>query len=112
MANGTPRELKQKSETAGAVTLVLNGVPSESASSRLAQMPSARRATLVSQSEGRVVIRVLPKQSVAFGQLARDAGDLAQRENWRIEELHTEEGKLDEVFRAITISETKGEQKQ
>ena len=49
--------------------------------------------------------------SIAFGDLARDAAELAQRENWRIEELHTEEGKLDEVFRGITISETKGAEK-
>ncbi len=111
VANGTPRELKQKSEAAGAVTLVLQGVPAETASSRLSQLASARRASVVSQSEGRSVLRVLPKPSAPFGQLAREAGDLAQKEGWRLEELHTEEGKLDEVFRAITISETKGEQK-
>ena len=28
------------------------------------------------------------------------------RERWKIEELHTEEGRLDEVFRNITQSET------
>jgi ABC-2 type transport system ATP-binding protein len=32
--------------------------------------------------------------------------ELAQRENWKLEELHTEEGRLDEVFRAITLPET------
>jgi hypothetical protein len=40
--------------------------------------------------------------------VAREASELARREQWQVEELHTEEGKLDEVFRSITISETKG----
>ena len=85
VANGSPQELKQKSESAGAVTLVLNGVPAESASSRLAQLPSARRATLVSQTEGRVVIRALPKPSAGFRTVGAGrgrpgpAGELADR---------------------------------
>ena len=111
VANGTPDELKRKSDAAGAVSLVLIGVPAETASTRLSQLPSVRRASIVRQTNGRAFLRILPKASVAFGDLARDAAELAQRENWRIEELHTEEGKLDEVFRAITISETKGAEK-
>jgi ABC-2 type transport system ATP-binding protein len=32
--------------------------------------------------------------------------ELAEREGWRIGELHTEEGRLDEVFRSITRPDT------
>jgi len=28
------------------------------------------------------------------------------KEGWKIEELHTEEGRLDEVFRTITLPDT------
>jgi ABC-2 type transport system ATP-binding protein len=111
VANGAPAELKRKSDAAGAVTIVLNGVAAETASQRFSQLPSARRASIVKQTDGRAVLRLLPKPSAPFGELARAAAELAQRENWRLEELHTEEGKLDEVFRTITISETKEEQK-
>ena len=31
-------------------------------------------------------------------------------ERWKIEELHTEEGRLDEVFRNITLPDTKQEE--
>ena len=31
---------------------------------------------------------------------------LAREEGWKIEELHTEEGRLDEVFRSITLPDT------
>ena len=36
--------------------------------------------------------------------------EVSQKEGWKIEELHTEEGRLDEVFRSITWSETAEEQ--
>jgi hypothetical protein len=38
------------------------------------------------------------------GALASNIADAAQ--GWRIEELHTEEGRLDEVFRTITLPDT------
>ena len=38
--------------------------------------------------------------------LARALGDLVVRERWQLQELHTEEGRLDEVFRSITLSDT------
>ena len=33
-------------------------------------------------------------------------GEVAAREKWRIRELHTEEGRLDEVFRSITLPDS------
>jgi ABC-2 type transport system ATP-binding protein len=44
------------------------------------------------------------------GELARAISELAAAERWRLEELHTEEGRLDEVFRDITRPETKQEE--
>ncbi|MBK8000556.1 MAG: hypothetical protein IPK15_18050 [Verrucomicrobia bacterium] len=40
------------------------------------------------------------------GTLARGIADVCVKEGWKFEELHTEEGRLDEVFRDITWSET------
>jgi hypothetical protein len=40
------------------------------------------------------------------GDLAQSVADLARRENWPLRELHTEEGRMDEVFRGITLPET------
>ena len=54
----------------------------------------------------RVQARVFPQTSAVDGELARSVGDLAIREKFQIEELHTEEGRLDEVFRTITLPET------
>jgi ABC-2 type transport system ATP-binding protein len=51
-------------------------------------------------------VRIYPKNIEAGGELAAAIGQLAARENWQIAELHTEEGRLDEVFRTITLPET------
>ena len=44
---------------------------------------------------------------IDIGDIARAIAEMATREHWKIEELHTEEGRLDEVFRSITQPETK-----
>ena len=38
--------------------------------------------------------------------LARSIAEVAVAQKWHVEELHTEEGRLDEVFRSITLPET------
>ena len=38
--------------------------------------------------------------------------ELARQEGWTLAELHTEEGRLDEVFRRITLPDTAPESRQ
>jgi len=67
----------------------------------------ARAKTLVlSEAAGRAQVRVYPKPGLVNGDLASAVSELAMREKWKLEELHTEEGRLDEVFRSITLPET------
>src|SRR4026209_369693 len=47
VANGTPQELKQKSDYAGAVSLRVLGVNGDVVRQRLSQLPTARKATIV-----------------------------------------------------------------
>ena len=54
----------------------------------------------------RVIARVLPQGAVANGVLARQVYEALAQPGWKIEELHTEEGRLDEVFRNITLPDT------
>ena len=50
--------------------------------------------------------RAYPAEGSANGALARSVAEVTVKEGWRVEELHTEEGRLDEVFRRINWSET------
>ena len=106
VANGTPAELKQKSDVAGAVTLRLTGVAAGTATQKLSGLIDARKTMLLGEAGSVSEIRVLPKNGSVDGALARAVAELSQREGWKLEELHTEEGRLDEVFRSITLPDT------
>jgi ABC-2 type transport system ATP-binding protein len=106
VANGTPQELKRRSDMAGAISIRVNGVDSEIVKLKLQQLALAKKAVIVKEFSQKVSARVFPKSEPTDGELARNVAELAARENWRIEELHTEEGRLDEVFRNITMPDT------
>jgi ABC-2 type transport system ATP-binding protein len=103
VANGTPQELRQKSDWAGAVTLRVTGINGTALNQKLSQLAVVKRMTVLREDSTSVTVRVFPKTNVN-GALASNIADAAQ--GWRIEELHTEEGRLDEVFRNITMPDT------
>jgi len=107
VANGTPEELKQRSEHAGAVTVRLQDGNAAAVSQKLKQLQAVGKCSVLSESP--VTIRAYAKKNGAPGELARAISEIAQTERWKMEELHTEEGRLDEVFRGITRPETKEE---
>src|SRR6266487_1772565 len=110
VANGTPSQLRRKSEWAGAVTLRVKGLAGATVSARLYQVPLVNRVTVVEEKEGRVIVSVFPKSAAlgANGELARAVGEAAH--GWHIEQLQIEEGRLDEVFRSITMPDTAKEE--
>jgi ABC-2 type transport system ATP-binding protein len=113
VANGTPAELKQRSDVAGAVSLRVIGVSADTVKSRLSSLTGARKATIVREDGSSVWARAYPAEGSVNGTLARGVAEVCVKEGWKFEELHTEEGRLDEVFRNITWSETgKKEDKQ
>jgi ABC-2 type transport system ATP-binding protein len=103
VANGTPAQLRQKSEWAGAVTLRVSGIDAAALNQKLNQLPAVKRTSVLKEEATCVTVRVFAKSDVN-GTLASNIADAAK--GWRIEELHTEEGKLDEVFRSITMPDT------
>ena len=103
VANGTPQQLRLKSEWAGAVTLRVSGINGATLNQKLLQLSAVKRMTDLREDATSVTARVFPKGEIN-GALAASIADAAQ--GWRIEELHTEEGRLDEVFRSITMPDT------
>ena len=104
VANGTPQELRQKSEWAGAVTVRVIGINAAALNQKLTQLPTVKRTAILKEEATRVTARIFPKSTNTNGALARSIAEAAQ--GWHIEELHTEEGRLDEVFRSITMPDT------
>ena len=104
VANGTPSELKAKSEMAGTVLLIVRGVAGPQVVERLSALPGARKTAIVQEEKGKVCARVYPKSANQNGELARQV--LAAGAGWQLEEVRTDEGRLDEVFRSITLPDT------
>ncbi len=102
VANGTPAELRRKSEWAGAVTLRVNGVTAGAVQEKLGRLRSAKRVT-ASADGPRVMVTVFPR-AAGGGDLTREVIEAAG--GWQVEELRTEEGRLDEVFRQLTMPDT------
>ena len=102
VANGTPAELRRKSEWAGAVTLRVNNVAESAVRQKLDQLRAAKKvATATSGSH--VTVTVYPR-TAGDGDLTREV--IEATSGWQVEELRTEEGRLDEVFRGITMPDT------
>ena len=105
VANGTPAELKQRSTQAGALTLRLSdGSSAAAVKGKLDGLNAVERSVVVSESP--LTVRAFPRKQIASDDLARAVSDIALKERWPLIELHTEEGRLDEVFRTITLPDT------
>ena len=104
VANGTPLELRQKSDWAGAVTARFANASSNDVRQKISQLVLAKKVVVLEEGPTATVVRVYPK--AASGELAWTIANLSQSEKWTLQELHTEEGRLDEVFRSITMPDT------
>lgn len=107
VASGTPADLKGRAEGAGVLSLRVSGQTVEGVREKLEALGAVKRAALVSPDASSVRFRIYPKHRGMNGDLLAAVADLVARERWRVEELHAEEGRLDEVFRSITMPDTR-----
>ncbi|HEU5396345.1 MAG TPA: ATP-binding cassette domain-containing protein [Verrucomicrobiae bacterium] len=103
VANGTPAELRRKSEWDGAVTLAVAGVSADAVRQRLSGLRSVKR-TATESAPNRVAVTVFPR-TPGDGELTRQV--LEALNGWQVEQLRTEEGRLEDVFRNLTMPDTK-----
>jgi ABC-2 type transport system ATP-binding protein len=94
VANGTPEELRNMSDLAGAVTLSAHGATAE----------KLRALGRVEDLGG--AFRIYPRDKAQGAELARSVVELVNREGWKVEGMFSERGELDEVFRRITLPDT------
>lgn len=106
VADGTPDELKRRAPGADTVHVVITGAPAAAVREELGKISLVDKVEVVSEANGKFAGRVLParKKGSSDG-LAGEIAALASAKAWKIEELHREEGRLDEMFRALTRSD-------
>ena len=106
VANGTPQELKARSDAAGAVHIRVRGVVAAALKEQLAQVRGVAKTEILREADGGIEARVYPDKTKANGGLTRSVAELAAQQRWQLDEIHTEEGRLDEVFHSLTLPDT------
>ena len=87
-----------------AVTVRVAGMAGNALSQKLYNVAGVQRCVILQENPKAVTVRVFPKIAPVNGEFARAvAGALSGAQ---VEELHSEEGRLDEVFRNITLPDT------
>jgi gliding motility-associated transport system ATP-binding protein len=105
VANGTPDELKARAPLAGTLIIGLRSLRWAQLQTQLEPLTSLERAELVSEDASGLTARLHPKG--AKGALLPELVSLAHRNSWNVEHLNVDEGRLDDVFRSITLPDTK-----
>jgi len=100
VANGTPAELRAQSELHDAVTLTLRGVAEDTAVPFLSALANVYHAKVLERINGSLLIRVFPKEGK---QVAHTISSAVRDKRWEVEEFRVEQGRLDEVFRKVTL---------
>ena len=106
VASGTPDELKSRADGAGVVVLRVSGQSGDTVRKAIEELAAVKRAAVVTSDAASTLFRVYPRGREHNGALRSAIADLVARERWRVEELRAEEGRLDEVFRSITMPDT------
>jgi len=103
VVDGTPAELEAKAPQHQAVTLTLQANPGTAGEvrKRLLAIPGVRKLEALTENDERLSYRIYPDSG---RNLLADIGQQAQQQQWRIAELHVEQGRLDDVFRQVTRS--------
>ncbi len=102
VAEGTPEQLKRRSELGGAVRITVRGITAPQFADRLSAMPQVRKVTVLNNN-GDATVRVYPHDGIGKdvnGEFVR--GLLEASSCWQVMDVRTEEGRLDEVFRNLT----------
>jgi ABC-2 type transport system ATP-binding protein len=104
VAVGTPAELKARAPLAGTIIVGLRGVGWQTLEPALAKLRSIAKFELLSETDSCVRARLKPA-----GELLPELLETAQQRRWQVEHLTIEEGRLEDVFRSITLPDTRRE---
>lgn len=101
VADGTPADLEARSNWHNAVTISLENVSESDARSAFSSVPGVSSVD-IHQTDSQLEVVVFPSdnQNIATG-----LADVLKNKGWHASKLHVERGRLDDVFREITLGE-------
>jgi ABC-2 type transport system ATP-binding protein len=103
VADGTPVELLTRSRYHNAVTLCLPAAQAPHAKEKIGAHRKVRSIEEGSEENGFVTLTAFPRRAEL---LIEDISAMAANEKWGVKQLYAETGRLDEVFRSLTTSDS------
>jgi ABC-2 type transport system ATP-binding protein len=105
-ADGTPEELRAKDPDSGTVTVTISGLPGSGIRHELEKLSGAASVAEIKATEVSLVARITPAKA-GGGQLGEQVFKLCQERNLSLQELNVDAGRLDNMFHALTMPDTK-----
>ena len=103
VADGTAEELQRRLPYHQAVAIRVAAANSDRARQALESVAGVAKVEITGKPNGNVEMRALPKAGAA---IATDVAAMLREKGIAVEELYIEKGRLDDVFRQITSSDT------
>jgi ABC-2 type transport system ATP-binding protein len=100
VADARPDELKRRSRYHNAVRLTLNANVAPRVEQLLGELPGVQAVEIVGKVNGVATLIVLPR---AGAEIVRPVDEVVQRERIVVDEFAVEQGRLDDVFRELTL---------
>ena len=99
--DGTPVELEQRSRYYNAIQVAVRPASVDEAVKKLRGLPHVKEVEVLGQDNGQVRLMIFP---LAGASMVDEVSQLLRAQGWPVDELHVEAGRLDEVFRSITVA--------
>ncbi len=109
VADGSPDELRAKDRDAGSILVTIRGASGSGVRQELARLGAAENVEEIRATETELVARVHGKKG--GGALNEQIFNLCRDKGYLLAELSPEQGRLDSVFRQITVSDTAAQSK-
>jgi ABC-2 type transport system ATP-binding protein len=100
--DGSSDETKQKSENAGALTLEFAEGNAAEIAERLKLVEGVARSEADDSSIENVIVRVTPSKQADGCEVRKKIYEVVKSQGWNLSQMKVEEGRLDEVFYAMT----------
>ena len=98
--NGTPSELISKSKYHNAISLTVKTNQSGAAKHALMNLPSVQTIEVEEQAVGMSRLLIIPEKGMS---IIGTVSDKVHANDWSVGEMRVEAGRIDEVFRDVTI---------
>lgn len=101
--DGSPQELGNMSELHNTVLLTLDGYPSLNVEKLLGELEGVNRVELAKAENEKATYRIYPQGKAEIESVV---AHLVREQEWVVDAMSVEKGRLDDVFRQLTVGES------